>query len=56
MGFGMSHTFSLNCGIGAYLVAQMVRNLPVMRETWVQSLSLEGPLENRMATHSNALA
>ena len=35
------------CGIWASLVAQMIRNLPAMRETWVQSLALEHPLEKR---------
>ena len=34
----------------------MVKNLPAMRETQVQSLSLEDPLENGMATHSSILA
>ena len=38
------------------LVAQMVKNLPAMQETWVQSLNQEDPLENRMATHSIILA
>ena len=37
-------------------VAQMVKNLPVRQETWVQSLDWEDPLEKRMATHSNILA
>jgi len=36
-------------------VAQMVKNLPAMRETWVRSLSQEDPLEKGMATHSNIL-
>ena len=36
---------------GASLVAQMAKNLPVMQETWVQSLGLEDPLEKGMATH-----
>ena len=31
----------------------MVKNLPTMREIWVQSLGGEDPLEKRMATHSN---
>ena len=31
-------------------VAQMVKNLPVMKETWVQALCLEDPLEKGMAT------
>ena len=38
------------------LVAQLVKNLPVMRETWVQSLGWEDPLEKGMATHSSILA
>ena len=38
------------------LVDQMVKNLPVMQETWVQSLSQEDPVEKRMATHSSILA
>ena len=37
----------------ASLVAQMVRNLRAMQETWVQSLGREDPLEEGMATHSN---
>ena len=40
----------------ASLVAQMVKNLPAMLETWVQSLGQEDPLEEDMATHSNILA
>ena len=35
----------------ATLVAQMVKNLPAMQETWVRSLGQEDPLENRVATH-----
>ena len=30
----------------------MVKNLPAMKETWVQSLGQEDPLEKEMATHS----
>ena len=41
---------------GASLVAQLVKNLPVMQETWVQSLGWEDPLEKGMATHSSILA
>ena len=33
----------------------MVKNLPEMRETWVQPLGREGPLEKEMATHSSVL-
>ena len=36
----------------ASLVAQTVKNLPAMLETWVQSLSQEDPLEKEMTTHS----
>ena len=34
----------------AFLVAQIVKNLPAMQETWVQSLGWEVPLKKRMAT------
>ena len=34
----------------------MVKHLPTMRETWVQSLGQEDPLEKEMATHSSTLA
>ena len=40
----------------ASLVAQLVKDLPVMWETWVQSLGWEEPLEKRKATHSGILA
>ena len=39
----------------ASLVAQVVKNLPAMRETWVRSLSWEDPLEKGKATHSSIL-
>ena len=38
------------------LVAQRLKRLPAMRETWVQSLDWEDPLEKEMATHSSILA
>ena len=38
--------------IRASLIAQMVKNLPAMKETQVQSLGQEDPLEKDMATHS----
>ena len=41
---------------GASLVTQMVKNLPVMQEIWVQSLGQEDPLEKGMATYSSILA
>ena len=37
-------------------MAQLVKNLPAMRETWVQSLGWEDPLEKGKATHSSILA
>ena len=40
----------------ASLVAQMVKNLPAMQETWVQSLGWEDLLEEGRATHSSILA
>ena len=41
--------------IWAFLVAQMVKNLSLIRETWVRSLGWEDPLEEGMATHSSIL-
>ena len=43
-----------NCS--PHLMAQMVKNLPAMWETRVQSLGLKDPLEKGMATHSSILA
>ena len=37
-------------------VDQMVKNVPTMQETWVQSLGQEDPLKKEMATHSSILA
>ena len=37
----------------ASFVAQLVKNVPVMQETWVQSLGWEDPLEKGKATHSS---
>ena len=42
--------------LGASLVGQLVRNLPAMQETQVQSLGREDPLEKEMETHSSILA
>ena len=47
----LKDTYSLD-----FLVAQMVKRLPTMWETWVQSLGWEDPLEKGMATHSSTLA
>ena len=38
------------------MVAQTVKNLPALQETWVQSLGWEDPPEEGMATHSSILA
>ena len=54
---GGSH---LRKGTGFYwlasLVAQSVKNLPAVQETWVRSLGREDHLEKEMATHSSTLA
>ena len=39
-----------------FLVAQTVKNLPAMQETWVLALGWEDPLEEGIATHSSTLA
>ena len=41
---------------GASLVAQLIKNLPAMQETWARSLGQEDPLEKGMATHFCILA
>ena len=50
--------FLINKGVSAKasMVAPMVKNLPVMQETWVQILGWEDPLEKGMDTHSSILA
>ena len=50
----MNYMFLL--GTRASLVAQLVKNLPAMWETWVRSLGWEDPLEKGKATHSSILA
>ena len=52
---GEGKGYPLQCS-GASLVAQLVKNPPAMRETWVQSLGREDPLEKGKATHSSILA
>ena len=39
-----------------FWVAQTVKNLPTMQDTWVQSLGQQDPLEEEMATHFSILA
>ena len=48
--------FVLRFGLGLYVMAQTVKNLPAMQEIWVLSLGRENPLEKGMATHSSILA
>ena len=43
-------------GYSTSLVAQRLKRLPAMQETWVQSLGREDPLEKEMATYSSTLA
>ena len=52
-GEGISYPFQYSW---AFLVAQLVKNLPTMPETWIQALGWEYPLEAGVATHSNILA
>ena len=52
-GEGIGYPFQYSC---ACLVAQLVKNLPAMRDTWVQFLGWEDPLEKGKATHSSILA
>ena len=47
---------SCSSACGASRVAQSVKNLPAVLETWVQFLRQEDPLEKEMATHSSILA
>ena len=49
IGYPLQHSW-------ASLVAQLVKNLPAMQETWVQSLGWEDLLEKGKATHSSILA
>ena len=57
-GLKMSDGFTGSCFITmlASLVAQLVKCLPAVQETWVWSLGREDPLEKEMATHSSTLA
>ena len=49
IGYPLQHSW-------ASLVAQLVKNPPAMRETWVQSLGWEGPLEKGKVPHSSILS
>ena len=57
MGSGRdSSVFLVYHCLGISLIAQLVKNLPAMQETWVPSLGWEDPLEKGTATHSSTLA
>ena len=58
-GLGISAGDGIGCPLQsswASLLAQLVKNLPAIRETWVRSLGWEDPLEKGKATHSSILA
>ena len=50
------HEHGIHTQLAASLVAQRLKSLPAMQETWVRSLGREDPLEKEMATHSSILA
>ena len=50
------HSTALSTINLASWVVEMIKNLPEVQETWVQSLGWEDPLEKGMATHSSILA
>ena len=53
----MKHIFWQRLAVSwASPVAQMVKKLPVMQDTWIRSLGWEDPMEKGMATHSSILA
>ena len=54
--FKVSKSGKLNTSSGISLVVQLVKNLPAMQDTWVQSPGWEDPLEKGKATHSSVLA
>ena len=55
-GWGGGIRYHLNADHWASLVAQMVKNLLSVQETWLHSMGREDPLEEGMATHSSILA
>ena len=50
------HLYNMYVFIWAFLVAQLVKNLHAVQETWVRSMGWEDPLEKGKATHSSILA
>ena len=55
-GWIQNQSVNTNHPAAASLVAQRVKHLPAMQETWVQSLGQEDPLEKEMVNHSSTLA
>ena len=55
-GVAKSQTQLNDFTLGTFLVAQMVKRLPTMRESQVRSLGQEDPLEKEMATHYSIIA
>ena len=56
LGIHVANIYLIVYILQASLVAQMVKNLPPLQETWVQSLGREDPPEEGMTTHSRILA
>ena len=54
--WALNSIFGMGMGMGIFWLHQLVKNPPAMRETWVQSLGWEDPLEKGKATHSSILA
>ena len=54
-GIGYPLQYSWGSLVAQLVIAQLVKNPPAMRETWVQSLGGEDPLEKGKATHSSIL-
>ena len=54
--WGVSMYLYVSIYVCTSLVAQTVKHLPTMQETWVRPLGREDPLEKEMATHSSILA
>ena len=52
----MNRKATCNLSYEASQVSKMIKNPPVMQETWVRSLGQEDPLEEDLATHSSILA
>ena len=54
--FGLPTSIGSDNDLAFFMVAQRLKRLPPMQETWVRSLDWENPLEKAMVTHSSILA